>query len=77
MPIGSTSTRCDRRFRRGTAAIALGSTDDSLVQQVPAACVPPAFSDPPIVRPIDRATTGCDLDGEPSATDPADQARTA
>jgi hypothetical protein len=42
-------------------------------QQVPPACVPPEFGDPPIVRPIDRATTGCDLDGEPSASDPAKQ----
>ena len=58
-----------------TAAIAFGSKDDSLVQQVRAACVPLAFGDPPIVRPIDHATNGCDLDGEPSATDPADQAK--
>ena len=57
------------------AVIAFDSKDDSLVQQVPAACVAPAFGDPPIVRPVDHATTGCDLDGEPSATSPADQAK--
>ena len=62
-------------FVVATAAIAFGSTDDSLVQQVPAACVPPVFGDPPIVRPIDHATNRCDLDGEPSATNPADQAK--
>ena len=44
-------------------------------QQVPAACVPPEFGDPPIVRPIDRATTGCDLDGEASASDPTEAAK--
>jgi hypothetical protein len=44
-------------------------------QQVPAACVPAEFGDPPIIRPIDRATTGCDLDGEASASDPADAAK--
>jgi hypothetical protein len=42
-------------------------------QQVPAACVPTEFGVPPIVRPIDRATTGCDLNGEPSASNPTDQ----
>jgi hypothetical protein len=45
-------------FVLATAAIVFGSKDDSLVQQVPAACVPPAFGDPPIVRPVDQATDG-------------------
>jgi hypothetical protein len=44
-------------------------------QQVPAACVPTEFGDPPIIRPIDRATTGCDLDGEASASDPNEAAK--
>ena len=35
-------------------------------QQVPAECIPPAFGgeDDAIVRPIDRATTGCGLEGD-------------
>lgn len=39
--------------------------------------MPAEFEDPPIIRPIDRATTGCDLDGEASASDPADAAKQA
>jgi hypothetical protein len=54
-------------------------TSDAVVsfaaQQVPAVCVPPEFGDPPIIRPIDRATTGCDLDGEASASDPSEAAK--
>lgn len=40
-------------------------------------CVPVEFGDPPIIRLTDRATTGCDLDGEPSASNPADAAEQA
>ena len=60
------------------AALFLSEWEFSVAaQQVPAACVPAEFGDPPIVRPIDRATTGCDLDGEASASDPAEAAKQA
>jgi hypothetical protein len=58
------------------ASVSLWTSDvvSFAAQQVPAACVPPEFGDPPIIRPIDRATTGCDLDGEASASDPTEAA---
>ena len=45
-------------FAVTTATVIFAWEDDALLQQAPAACVPPGFGDPPIVRPIDRATTG-------------------
>jgi hypothetical protein len=60
------------------AAMSLWTSDAAVsfaAQQVPAACVPSDFGDPPIIRPVDRATTGCDLDGEASASDPDEAAK--
>ena len=58
-----------------TTATVIFAWEDAPFQQVPTGCVPPEFGDPPIVRPIDRATTGCDLDGEASASDPTEAAK--
>jgi hypothetical protein len=61
--------------RRISVVEDFGCSSQLAAQQVPAACVPPEFGDPPIIRPIDRVTTGGDLDGEPSASDPAEAAK--